>query len=136
MNGLKDGISVVVPCYNSSGTLKELTERLTSVMESLGSLYEIIFINDASTDETWKIIEEIVSKSNKVSAVNLMRNYGQHNSLLCGIRRARYARIITLDDDLQHPPEEIQKLIGAFNDNVDVIYGSANYQVHNLPNRK
>src|SRR5579859_5523396 len=107
----KYSISVVVPVYNSEAILPQLVKRLEPVLESLCWEYEVIFVNDASRDESWRVIQDLCSVHTWVRGINLMRNYGQHNALLCGIRTARLELIVTMDDDLQHPPEEVHKLL-------------------------
>src|SRR5436190_20240419 len=104
-------ISVVTPVYNGGASIAELCRRLGEVLPRLAAQYEIILVNDDSRDQSWQIISELCSSSSNVRGVNLMRNYGQHNALLCGIRAARYDVIVTMDDDLQHPPEEIPRLL-------------------------
>ena len=84
-------ISVVVPVYNSEGSLPLLVERLEPVLADLAMSHEIILINDGSRDQSWAVIEELTSKHASVRGINLMRNYGQHNALLCGIREVRVA---------------------------------------------
>ncbi len=132
MNILKNGCSVVIPCFNSEKTLEELIERIIEVFKEQKFDYEIILVNDSSRDNTWKIIKQLAGKYKNIVGLNMMKNYGQHNALLCGIRRAKYEIVITMDDDLQHPPEEIPKLLSELRDNVDVVYGSAKEQVHGL----
>jgi undecaprenyl-phosphate 4-deoxy-4-formamido-L-arabinose transferase len=115
--------SVVVPVYNSQATLKELVTRVKTALESLCPDFEIILVNDGSHDGSW---EEILSLSGQypwVRGVNMMRNYGQHNALLCGVRLAEKNVVITMDDDLQHPPEEIHKLLEKLSEGFDVVYG-------------
>lgn len=120
---LKPGISVVVPVYNSAATLDELVRRLEQVLPGLAKEYELILVNDGSRDESWVKISALTSVTPWMRAFNLMRNYGQHNALLCGIRAARYAITVTMDDDLQHPPEEIHKLLEKLEQEQDVVYG-------------
>ena len=120
---LQPSISVVIPVYNSSSTLLELVDRISSVLSKSSIDFEIVLVNDGSRDESWKIIENICQKYHFVSGINLMRNYGQHNALLCGIRAARKEVVITMDDDLQHPPEEIPNLIDKLSEGYDVVYG-------------
>ncbi len=124
---LSDGISVVVPVYNSAETIEELTRRLAQVLpglsETQGGQFELILVNDGSRDESWEIITRLASEYRWVRGFNLMRNYGQHNALLCGVRAARYNLTITMDDDLQHPPEEIHKLLALLLQGNDVVYG-------------
>jgi glycosyltransferase involved in cell wall biosynthesis len=115
--------SVVIPVYNGEGTLPALVERLSRVLGELCSVYEVILINDGSRDRSWMVIQELTILHPWVVGINLMRNYGQHNALLCGVRAARYAVCITMDDDLQHPPEEIVKLLTKYAEGYDVVYG-------------
>ena len=105
-------ISVVIPVYNSAATLRSLMERLTGSLNRLGRRYEIIFIDDGSADASWDVLQELEhSHPGQVVAVQLMRNYGRHNALMCGFRRSRGRYVVTMDDDLQNPPEEIGKLV-------------------------
>ncbi len=116
--------SVVIPVFNGSQSLPELSQRLISTITNLTPDFEIIFVNDGSTDSSWECIENLVKTNpDHVIGVNLRRNFGQHNALLCGIRVASKEIIVTMDDDLQHPPEEIYKLLNALQDNIDVVYG-------------
>ena len=125
-----DAISVVVPVYNSAPTLSTLMCGLTGVLEQLGLVYEIIFVNDGSRDASWEQIVALGSEYELLRGINLMRNYGQHNALLCGIRAARYEVIVTMDDDLQHPPEEIPKLLDKLAEGYDVVYGTPQQEQH------
>ncbi len=100
-------ISVVVPVYNSELILPALIKRLEPVLASRAGQYELVLVNDGSRDQSWKVIQEQSRSHPWVRGINLMRNYGQHNALLCGIRAARFDTLVTMDDDLQHPPEEI-----------------------------
>jgi glycosyltransferase involved in cell wall biosynthesis len=120
---LEPGISVVVPVYNSAVTLCELTSELAAVLPGLSKKFEVILINDGSQDESWSVIQGICTEKPWVRGVNMMRNYGQHNALVCGMRLAVYDTIITMDDDLQHPPSEIHKLLGPLSAGFDVVYG-------------
>lgn len=115
--------SVVVPVYNSETSLPELVARLGEVLPALTNRYELILVNDASPDNSWEIIQSLADAHPWVRGINLMRNYGQHNALLCGVRAARCEVVITMDDDLQHPPEELPKLIGKLAQGYDVVYG-------------
>jgi glycosyltransferase involved in cell wall biosynthesis len=125
-------VSVVVPAYKSALSLPELVRRLEPVLESATSDYELILIDDGSGDGTWEVIEDLAQSHEWVRGVRLMRNYGQHNALLCGIRRARHELILTLDDDLQHPPEEIPKLLKQLGTETDVVYGTPAVEQHGL----
>jgi undecaprenyl-phosphate 4-deoxy-4-formamido-L-arabinose transferase len=123
-------LSVIVPVFNSEAILPALMERLEPVLAGLCSRYEVILVNDASRDGSWEVIERIAGARSCVWGINLMRNYGQHNALLCGIRAARYDTIITIDDDLQHPPEEIPKLLIKLGEGYDVVYGYPEQEQH------
>jgi undecaprenyl-phosphate 4-deoxy-4-formamido-L-arabinose transferase len=118
------GVSVVVPVYRGAPTLRELNDRLTSVLASRDLAFEVIFVDDGSPDESWKIITDLAASHDAVHGLRLGRNYGQHAALLAGIRKARYSIAVTLDDDLQNPPEEIPRLLGELVEGVDVVYGT------------
>jgi glycosyltransferase involved in cell wall biosynthesis len=126
------GVSAVVPVYNSALTLQPLLCRLQVVLASLDLPYEVILVNDGSIDTSWTRIEALVEEFPGLRGINLMRNYGQHNALLCGIREARFDVIVTLDDDLQNPPEEIPRLLEALDQGFDVVYGSPRREQHGL----
>ena len=99
-------LSVVIPVYNSSSTLKKLTQRLLTVLDSTCMSYEIIFVEDGSHDNSWEVLSELQKiYTDRIVAIQLMRNYGQHNALMCGLRHTCGEYIITMDDDLQNPPE-------------------------------
>lgn len=121
---MKYTISVVIPVYNSEKILPDLYSLLIVELEKLTRKYEIIFVNDGSRDHSWNVIQKLGKKNTRVIGINLNKNYGQHNALLCGIRAAKYDLVLTMDDDLQHPPEEIQKLLKTYDHNeFDVVYG-------------
>ena len=127
---MKKGISVIIPVYNSEGTLPELTQRICATLKTYRGSFEILLVNDGSRDNSWQIIQSLHKSNSAIKGLNLMRNYGQHNALLCGIRSAIYDTIATLDDDLQHPPEEILKLVEALDEKVDVVHGLPQKLVH------
>ena len=116
-------ISIVVPVYNAEASLDLLVNRLSSVLDKIGLPYEILMINDGSRDNSWQVIQHLAEKYPRLQGINLMRNFGQHNALLCGIRTAHNEIIITMDDDLQHPPEEIPNFISKLAEGYDVVYG-------------
>lgn len=126
------GISIVVPVYNSEGSLRELVSRLEPVLNACGLPYELILVNDGSRDGSWREIQRLAAAHPWVRGLGLMRNYGQHNALLAGIRSARREILVTMDDDLQHPPEELPRLLGALSSDVDVVYGYPERQQHGL----
>jgi glycosyltransferase involved in cell wall biosynthesis len=125
-------ISVVVPVYNSQHTLADLAQRLSAVLPAAASAFELILVNDGSRDRSWDVVEGLAREHDWVRGINLMRNYGQHNALLAGIRAARYEIVVTLDDDLQNPPEEIPKLLVKLGKGFDVVYGTPQRQQHGL----
>jgi glycosyltransferase involved in cell wall biosynthesis len=116
-------VSVVIPVYNSAATLTALLERLAPALAAISPSYEIILVNDGSRDASWTQILALAQRYPALRGINLMRNFGQHNALLAGIREARYPVIVTMDDDLQHPPEEIVKLLDKLDEGYDVVYG-------------
>ena len=125
-------ISVVIPVYNSESTLAELVHRLDDVLRGCSETFEIILVNDGSHDRSWDLIVELAVVYPCVGGLNMMRNYGQHNALLAGIQQAQYEIIVTIDDDLQHPPEELPKLLAKMNEGYDVVYGKPAYRHHSL----
>src|SRR5437762_1829100 len=125
-------LSIVIPTYNSEESLPVLLDRLTVVLKSLGGASEIIVVNDGSRDGTEAVLRQQAARLPGVVPIMLGRNYGQHNALLCGIRAARYDTIVTLDDDLQNPPEEIPKLLARLDEGYDVVYGTPAEQHYGL----
>lgn len=123
-------ISVIIPVYNSEQTLTALMQRLQPVLEAQTTEYELVLVNDGSSDQSWDVICELSVEHSWLRGINLMRNYGQHNALLCGIRSARYEIIVTMDDDLQNPPEEIPKLLEKLDEGYDVVYGTPQKEQH------
>lgn len=115
--------TVVVPVFNSEATLPALVDRLAAVLPGVADHFEVILVNDGSRDGSWEAIAERAGKYGWVRGINLMRNYGQHNALLAGIRAARHAVTVTMDDDLQHPPEEIPRLLAQLEQGSDLVYG-------------
>jgi polyisoprenyl-phosphate glycosyltransferase len=117
--------SVVVPVYNSAPVVTRLYGRLVTVMESLGQQFELIFIDDCSTDASWTALAEIASADRRVIAVQLALNAGQGRATLYGIGRSSGEIIVTLDDDLQHVPDDIPKLLAELYGPVayDVVFG-------------
>src|SRR5579863_7088199 len=114
-------VSAVVPVYNAEGTLSTLVDRLIIALNPGRSLGELILVNDGSRDGSWEVIEDLAARHSWIRGFNLMRNYGQHNALLCGIRAARYGVTVTIDDDLQTPPEEIPRLLAELENGADVV---------------
>ena len=120
---MKKKISIIIPCFNSEKTLVELVNRIISALNE--NLLEIILINDASKDNTWFVIQDIVKAHDEVKGISLMRNFGQHSATLCGLNYVSGEIVVTMDDDLQNPPEEITKLTDLLESdkNIDAVFG-------------
>jgi glycosyltransferase involved in cell wall biosynthesis len=123
-------VSVVVPVYNAAENLDDLVARLGRAFADIGREFEIVFVDDGSRDASESILRRLAREDPRIRFATMMRNYGQHNALLCGIRMARHPIIVTIDDDLQHPPEEIPKLLDALGAGRDVVYGTPVHQPH------
>jgi len=119
-----------VPVFNSEGTLDELVSRLKTVLSQFADEWEIILVNDGSQDESWRLVCKVARQYSWIRGIDLMRNYGQHNALLAGIREAQYSVIVTMDDDLQNPPEEIPLLLAKLHEGYDVVYGTPAREQH------
>lgn len=126
--------SVVIPVYNSESTLEELFARTKSIFASLGKSFEMVFVDDCSKDKSWDCLTKLRNENpGEIIAIRLARNFGQHNAVFCGFEHSRGDLIITLDDDLQVPPEEIPKLINAFGENdADLVYGYFGKKQHSF----
>lgn len=127
---LPHGVSIVVPAYRSAATLPILAERLNQVLPKQGFEFEVILVDDGSKDETWTVIEQLALRYSWLRGRSFMRNFGQHNALLAGIRLARFDTIVTMDDDLQHPPEVVPELLAALTPELDVVYGAPEQEAH------
>lgn len=130
--------SVVVPVYNSEHTLEDLYKRLKEVFEqTIHEEFELILVDDSSRDHSFEIMKKLRSRDKRVKIVQMARNFGQHPALLCGFSFVKGDFVITMDDDLQHRPEELPKMINALNENpeVDVILAKYEGRKHNLIRR-
>jgi glycosyltransferase involved in cell wall biosynthesis len=125
-------LSIIVPVYNSAATLPLLLERLVGTLDKMTDAYEVILVDDGSRDESWKMLQSLRARfGNRMVAIQLMRNYGQHNTLMCGLGVARGEYVVTMDDDLQNPPEEIPKLLNHIKDHdLDLVYGCPSARSH------
>lgn len=110
--------------------LERLHGRLVAVLDQQGIAYEIIFVEDGGGDGAWDVLLQLAESDKRVKAIRLSRNYGQHNALLCGIRAATGSIIVTMDDDLQHPPEVLPELLAAMTPEIDVVYGAPMREPH------
>jgi glycosyltransferase involved in cell wall biosynthesis len=124
-------ISVVVPVYNSAGTLKDLYESVDKVFASINMPYQLMFVDDCSQDNSWDTIKELKHNNpGKITAIGMAKNFSQHNAIFCGLHHVTGDLVVTMDDDMQHPPEEIKVLIKHLQEtNADMVYGvSAHYK--------
>ncbi len=125
----RPAFSVIIPCYRSEAALPELFDRLSAQFESMGETWEVICVDDCSPDRTAEIVREAWAKDRRFKLVQHFRNYGQHQALLTGFRHARGRLVITMDDDLQHPPEEIPALVAALG-TYDVVIAAPESRRH------
>lgn len=125
-------VSVVVPVFRAEKTLEELCRRLCAVLEAHADRHEIILVEDGGGDGSWNTMLALARRDARIRAIRLSRNYGQHNALLCGIRAARHEVVVTMDDDLQNPPEEIPVLLARLAEGYDVVYGAPEREQHGV----
>lgn len=124
-------VSIVIPVYNSVSSLDELYIELIKVLETIFMDYEVILVDDYSSDDSFVKMREIHEKNNKFKVIRLKKNYGQQNAIKCGLDFASKDYVITMDDDLQHSPEEIIKIMKKMDEGYDVVYGIAQKKEHN-----
>ncbi|MGZ9223100.1 MAG: glycosyltransferase family 2 protein [Anaerolineales bacterium] len=117
-------LSIVVPVYKGETFVEPLVAKLSETLPAFSKKYEIILVNDGSPDDSWSLIQDLTHKYKWVRGICMMRNYGQHNATLCGVRCARYEVVVTMDQDLQHPPQEIPLLLEKLEEGYDVVYGA------------
>lgn len=115
-------ISVVIPCYNEQEVLPELFRRMQEAVESWGLDWEIICIDDGSSDNTWNLLQEQHKKDPKWSAISFSRNFGHQTAVSAGIFHATGDAVIVIDADLQDPPEELQRFINKWQEGFDIVY--------------
>ena len=118
---MKNSVSVVIPVYNSASTLNVLVSQICATLQEIS--FEILLVDDHSNDNSWSIVRKLARENSHVLGIRLATNSGQHAALLAGVRNASSPIIVTADDDLQNPPEEIHKLLDALVPGVDVVYG-------------
>jgi glycosyltransferase involved in cell wall biosynthesis len=123
-------LSIVIPVYRAEATLRELYRRIVATLEAAGLTFEIVFVEDCGGDRSWEVIQELAAADSRVRGLGMSRNYGQHSALLAGIRAASHEIVVTLDDDLQNPPEEIPKLLTKLNEGYDMVYGTREQERH------
>jgi undecaprenyl-phosphate 4-deoxy-4-formamido-L-arabinose transferase len=116
--------------YNGAQTLPALLTQINDAVNRLHLLYEVVLVNDGSSDSSWSVIQNLQQQYSFIRGINLMRNYGQHNALLCGIRAAENEVIVTMDDDLQHSPAYIPVLLDKLASGDDLVYGAPLEEQH------
>ena len=130
--------SIVVPVYNSEPMLEELYERIKTVFEqTIHQQFELILVDDGSRDNSFTVMQQLRAKDRRVKIIQMAKNFGQHPAILCGFSYVKGDFVVTMDDDLQHPPEELPKLIDVMNerDDVDVILAKYKGRQHNFIRR-
>lgn len=131
-DGRSPGVSVVVPVFNAQDTIALVCERTRVVLERAGRPFEILLVEDRGRDRSWERICGLASADPRVRGIRMSRNYGQHAAVLCGLRAARMPVCVTIDDDLQHPPEEMLRLLELIDAGYDVAYGTPEQEQHGL----
>jgi glycosyltransferase involved in cell wall biosynthesis len=117
-------LSIVVPIYKGEIFIEPLVTELIRALPTFTETYEIILVDDGSPDNSWQLIQRLTREHQRVRGICMMRNYGQHNATLCGVREACYEVVVTMDQDLQHPPQEIPLLLAKLEEGYDVVYGA------------
>ncbi|TAN11889.1 MAG: glycosyltransferase [Burkholderiaceae bacterium] len=125
-------ISVVIPCYCTTAVISELLDRLSSALSCINVSYEIILVDDCAGDDLDVSVEHEIHCYPNVRYIELMHNVGQFRALMCGLAHARGRYVITMDDDLQHPPEEISKLYNHLRESprLDAVFGAYKIKQH------
>lgn len=116
-------LTIVVTLYDEAGTIDELYRRTVQALDALGRPFELVFVDDGSSDGTFAALERLHASDPRVRAVRFKRNFGQHPAMHAGLARARGETIVTMDGDLQNPPEDIPKLVAAIDAGYDVASG-------------
>ena len=124
--------SIIIPVYNSEEIIKKTALSTIEVMKAEKFNFELLLINDGSTDGSWDFIKNLAEEFEQIKSFNLLKNYGQHTAIFCGIQHAKGDFIITMDDDLQNPPKEIIKLIEKINEGYDLVFAKFKQKKHIL----
>jgi len=127
--------SAIIPAFNEAYNIEPLYKRLKAVLEGLKSPYEVIFVDDGSSDSTYRRLKDIAFLDNGVKVIGLAKNFGQHKAVVCGILEASGKYIITMDSDLQNPPEEIPKLVAKIKEGFDMVSGYRKMRKDSLKRR-
>lgn len=127
--------SIVIPVFNSEGVVLETVEGVSSFFNEVNLTYEIVLVNDGSTDNSWEVLKSIAEKHSSVIAINLSHNYGQQHANLCGLKHSVGEWVVTMDDDLQNPPKEISKFIERSKSGATLIVGKFKQKKHPIYRR-
>jgi len=122
--------SVVIPVYKSANIVGDTIDQTVAFFEKHNLNYELILVNDGSPDQSWKILRQKAGTNAKIVAINFLRNYGQHTAVFCGLQQSTGDYVITMDDDLQNPPEEILHLIEKSKEGYDLVFGQFRVKQH------
>ena len=125
-------LSIIIPVYNSEKILEFFTDKLIQTLEKKYNNFEIIFINDASKDNSWKVVQKLCKKNKVIKGINLRKNVGQHNAIFAGLKNCNGKIIVTMDDDGQNMPESISSLVDELNKGFDVCYANYKNKKHNF----
>jgi glycosyltransferase involved in cell wall biosynthesis len=128
--------SIVVPFHNEEENVPRLYDRLTSVMEAVGDSFELVFVDDGSSDGTFRILQDILAVDSRVTIVKLRRNFGQTSALAAGFDNAQGEYIIAMDGDLQHDPDDIPLFIEKIDEGYDVVSGWRKQRIDNFVMRR
>jgi glycosyltransferase involved in cell wall biosynthesis len=117
-------VSVVIPAFNSEQYVTHTINKVLETLRGLEIAFEVVIVNDGSTDNTWAVVKQLAQQNSHIIVINLLKNYGQHSALMCGLRHTSGKYVVTLDDDLQNPPEEIPALLAfAQEEGHDLVIG-------------
>lgn len=125
-------ISVVIPVYRSQNSIALVVKELAAELPKLTDAFEAVLVEDSGGDGSWDVIQRLAAEYEWVRGFKLMRNYGQHSALLCGIRAASFEIVVTMDDDMQHPTPKIKDLLDKLAEGYDVVYGKPERGQHGL----
>jgi len=116
-------LSIVAPCFNEEETIGEFHRRVTAAAQSAASDFEIVLVDDGSTDRSWQLISGLAARDPRVVGVRLRRNYGHQMAVMAGLQAARGERVLLIDADLQDPPELIRDMMRMMDEGAEVVYG-------------
>ncbi len=123
-------ISFVIPCYNSSKTIESVVNEIVTTVNKRDDEYEIILVNDCSTDDVWNVIKKLRKDNRRIKGICFSKNFGQHSALMAGYNKASGDIVVSLDDDGQTPADEVYSLIDKLNEGYDVVYASYDHKQH------